>query len=323
MYKFIDLFAGLGGFRQAFTSLGAECVFSSDHDSHVQKTYFANYGEMPFGDITKLTPSEVPDHDILCAGFPCQPFSKGGESTKEFLGQLSGFECKSQGTLFFNLKEIIKAKRPKAFFLENVKNLISHDKGETFKVIKEVLEGLDYTINWNVVDGGKWLPQHRERTFIVGYCNLQNKVAKEDIIIPSQPDQEYIYPELSSIVNKHVQGYTLGEGTWEFLQRHSLKHKERGNGFGYTLHTFPISEGEYVRTISARYHKDGSEAIVEQVNNIPRKLTIEELKQLFGYPEEFVFPVSRTQAYRQLGNSVIVPAILDTAKQIINTLENA
>lgn len=317
-FTFIDLFAGIGGFRQAFQDVGGKCVFSSEWDKYAKKTYEANYGEAPYGDIRKVNKEEIPNHDVLCAGFPCQPFSLAGVSKKNSLGRKHGFEDETQGTLFFEIKEILRIKRPKAFLLENVKNLLSHNKKQTFEVIRHALEDtLGYVINWRVVDGARWVPQHRERIFIVGYDPDQIDISKEDIVIPGTPDPRYKYPTLPSIIQKKLTGYTLGPGTWDTLERHKAHHAAKGNGFGYGLHRFPISENAVTRTISARYHKDGAEILIAQRGDRPRRLSVEEAMQLQGYdPSRFVFPVSKTQAYRQIGNSVVVPAIRSTAKEM-------
>jgi DNA (cytosine-5)-methyltransferase 1 len=322
-FKFIDLFAGIGGFRIAFQNAGGECVFTSEWDRFAQKTYQRNYGDFPYGDITKIDEKEIPDHDVLCAGFPCQPFSLAGVSKKNSLGRKHGFEDETQGTLFFDVKRIIAHKRPKAFMLENVKNLISHDKGKTFEVIRRTLEEeLGYVISWKIVNGANWVPQNRQRIFIVGYDPDQVTIDSGDIHIPEKPSGEYEYVELSELLSKSVEGHTLGPGTWDTLQRHKANHAKKGNGFGYGLHTWPISDGQVTRTISARYHKDGAEVLVEQVGNRPRRLTVREAMQLQGYdPEKFVFPVSNTQAYRQIGNSVVVPAVEATAWEIAKIIK--
>ncbi len=317
-FTFIDLFAGIGGFRLAFQDAGGKCVFTSEWDKYAQQTYEANFGELPHGDIRKIDKAEIPDHDILCAGFPCQPFSLAGVSKKQSLGRKHGFEDETQGTLFWEIKEILKIKRPKAFMLENVKNLLSHDHGKTFEIICHDLEAsLGYTINWKVVDGARWVPQHRERIFIVGYDPKQVQITKGEIFIPSAPPDDYRYPELKSIIKKRVQGYTLGPGTWKTLERHKANHAKKGNGFGYGIHKLPLKKGAVTRTISARYHKDGAEILIYQENDRPRRLTVEEAMQLQGYdPAKFLFPVSKTQAYKQIGNSVVVPAVSACAVEI-------
>jgi DNA (cytosine-5)-methyltransferase 1 len=321
-FTFIDLFAGIGGFRLAFQNAGGKCVFSSEWDKYAKKTYEANFGEVPFGDIRKINKNEIADHDVLCAGFPCQPFSLAGVSKKKSLGRKHGFDDETQGTLFFEIKEILRIKRPKAFMLENVKNLLSHDKGKTFEVIRNALEDiLGYVINWKVVDGGKWVPQHRERIFIVGYDPKQIQISKEEILIPEKPSDGYQYPELKSIIRKKVSDHTLGPGTWATLERHKANHAKKGNGFGYGIHKLPLKKGAVTRTISARYHKDGAEILIHQENDRPRRLTVLEAMQLQGYdPDRFIFPVSNTQAYKQIGNSVVVPTISECAEEIAKTI---
>ncbi len=333
-FTFVDLFAGIGGFRIALQNVGGKCVFSCDWDKYAQKTYFANFGEYPFGDINQFTdPAKVsdeslklriPDHDVLAAGFPCQPFSIAGVSKKNSLGRKHGFDDPTQGTLFFDIKRILKLKRPKAFILENVKNLLSHDKTRTFQVIMESLENeLGYVVNREVVDGAKWVPQHRERVYIVGYDPDRIDINREEIIIPKKPEQQYRYPDLSEILLPNVdEKYTLGPGTWATLERHRQHHLRSGNGFGYGLIKWPIEQGTVTRTISARYHKDGAEILIEQEGGKrPRRLTIEEAKRLQGFPEKFDFSaVSETQAYRQIGNSVVVPAIQSAARVLVAEL---
>ncbi len=321
-FTFIDLFAGIGGFRQAFQGVGGKCIFSSEWDKFAKQTYQTNYGETPYGDIRKIAKESIPDHDVLCAGFPCQPFSLAGVSKKQSMGKKHGFEDETQGTLFFEIKEILRVKRPKVFMLENVKNLLSHDKKRTFEVIRHALEDvLGYVINWKVIDGTNWVPQHRERVYIVGYDPKQIKISKNEIIIPGEPSSDYKYPQLNRIIKKSVEGYTLGPGTWETLERHKKHHAEKGNGFGYGLNKMPIPIDAKTRTISARYHKDGAEILIEQKGKRPRRLTIEEAMQLQGFdPKLFKFPVSNTQAYRQIGNSVVVPAIIECAKEIASVL---
>lgn len=322
-FTFIDLFAGIGGFRIAFQKAGGKCVFSSEWDRWAKLTYEANFGECPYGDIRRVLKEEIPSHDVLCAGFPCQPFSLAGVSKKNSLGRVHGFADKTQGTLFFEIKEILRIKRPRAFMLENVRNLLSHDCGRTFEVIRSSLEDdLGYVVNWKVIDGAKWVPQHRERIFIVGYDPAQVDILKDDILIPSVPPAGYTYPELASIIEPAVEGQTLGPGTWATLERHLEHHKNAGHGFGYGLHRLPIKPGEVTRTISARYHKDGAEILIEQPGSRPRSLTVREAMQLQGFPpDKFVFPVSKTQAYKQIGNSVVVPAIAECASQIAMVLK--
>lgn len=238
-----------------------KCVFSSEWDKFAKKTYEANYGEVPFGDITKIDEKDIPDHDILCAGFPCQPFSIAGVSKKNSLGRKHGFEDKTQGTLFFDVKRIIEEKRPKAFLLENVKNLVSHDKGNTFRVIKETLESLNYAITSEVLDGKHFVPQHRERIFIVGFDKNRygNKVSFEFPKLPpaTRAIEEILFDEVD-------QKYTLSDKLWEYLQRYAAKHKAQGNGFGYGT----IQKDGISRTLSARYYKDGAEILIPQEEKI-------------------------------------------------------
>ena len=331
-FTFIDLFAGIGGIRLAFEDVGGNCVFSCEWDKYAKQTYERNFGEIPYGDIRDITGPEksdkeidetIPDHHVLTAGFPCQPFSLAGVSKKNSLGRKHGFEDPTQGTLFFDLKRILKAKRPAAFLLENVKNLLHHDGGRTFEVIRKTLEKeLGYVIRWDIVDAAKWVPQHRERVFIVGYNPDKIKISREEIIIPVGPPQGYKYPELNRIIQQYVEPkYILGPGTWDTLVRHKKHHAKMGHGFGYSLHSFPIPAGAVTRTISARYHKDGAEVLIESGGKRPRRLTIEEAARLQGFdPIKFVFPVSNTQIYRQIGNSVAIPAVKAAAREISKML---
>ncbi len=309
-FTFIDLFAGIGGMRIAFEQNGGQCVYSNEWNKYCQQTYFANFGEQPEGDITKVDASTIPDHDILVAGFPCQPFSIAGVSKKNSLGRATGFEDKTQGTLFFDVCRILKAKRPKAFMLENVKNLCSHDKGRTFKIILESLKELNYNVFYSVIDGQNYVPQHRERIIIVGFDmnRYGNDYSFEFNINPVEPK-----PIMKDILEPKVESkYTLSDKLWVYLQNYAAKHKAAGNGFGYGIASpFGVS-----RTLSARYYKDGSEILLEQDNRNPRKLTPRECARLQGFPDSFKIPVSDTQAYRQFGNSVVVPLITDVASLI-------
>lgn len=315
-FTFIDLFAGIGGFRIAFHRQNGKCVFSSEWNKYAQKTYEANFGEVPFGDITKIKVDNIPDHDILLGGFPCQPFSIAGVSKKNALGRAHGFLDKTQGTLFFDLARIIEAKRPKAFLLENVKNLRSHDKGRTFQVIFETLQNLGYYVESGIIDAANFVPQHRERIYIVGF-NKDLFGLKPDFKFP-EPQQEK--PKLLNILDPDPDPkYTLTAKLWNYLQDYSLKHKMKGNGFGFGL----TDPNGITRTLSARYYKDGSEILIPQFNSeIPRRLTPEECKRLMGFPEEFIIDgidVSDTQLYRQFGNAVVVPVVEVFANEIIRT----
>lgn len=314
-YTFIDLFAGIGGMRLAFESAGGHCVYSNEWNKYSQQTYYANFGVQPEGDITKVQAEDIPDHDILVAGFPCQPFSIAGVSKKNSLGRATGFEDKTQGTLFFDICRILKAKRPKAFMLENVKNLCSHDKGRTFKIIQESLKELNYDVFFQVIDGKGYVPQHRERIVIVGF---DKKRYGENIDFSFNLHPLKKQPIVRDILEKNVDDkYTLSDKLWMYLQNYAAKHKAAGNGFGYGI--APLDG--VTRTISARYYKDGSEILIEQDNKNPRRLTPRECARLQGFPDSFKIPVSDTQAYRQFGNSVVVPLMSDVAGLIVAKLK--
>lgn len=316
-FTFIDLFAGMGGFRLAMQAQGGKCIFSSEWNQYAQKTYLANFGDMPFGDITKeVTKSYIPEHfDVLCAGFPCQPFSIAGVSKKNSLGRETGFKDKTQGTLFFDVADIISRHRPKAFYLENVKNLVSHDRGRTFKVITETLEELDYSIHYQVLDGKSFVPQHRERIMIVGY-DRKRYGGKEKFEFPKLGESVNC---IGDILEQNVSAkYTLSDKLWGYLQNYAQKHKEKGNGFGYGL----VDLNGITRTLSARYYKDGSEILIPQGDGVnPRRLTPRECARLMGYPDEYIInAVSEVQTYRQCGNSVIVPLITAVAEKLVKTM---
>lgn len=324
-FRFIDLFAGIGGFRKAFDAIGGKCVFTSEWDKACRTTYQANYtSDHPVeGDIREFTKdadslAKIPAHDVLIAGFPCQPFSIAGVSKKNSLGKSHGFKCETQGTLFFDLAQIIEFHKPPVILLENVKNLISHDGGNTFKVIKRTLEDeLGYTIHYRIIDGQHWVPQHRERIFIVGFRN-DSGFDFNKLEFPHQADK----PTLSAILHgsedqdeppffekgKVGDKYTLTPRLWEYLQAYKEKHQAAGNGFGFGL----FGPSDVARTLSARYYKDGSEILIKQRNKRPRRLTPRECARIMGFDKpgesSFQIPVSDTQAYRQFGNSVIVPA---------------
>lgn len=314
-YTFIDLFAGIGGMRLAFESAGGRCVYSNEWNKYSQQTYYANFGVQPDGDITKVQAEDIPDHDILVAGFPCQPFSIAGVSKKNSLGRATGFEDKTQGTLFFDVCRILKAKRPKAFMLENVKNLCSHDKGRTFQIIQESLRELNYEVFFQIIDGKGYVPQHRERIVIVGFDKEQYG---ENVTFSFDLHPLEKQPVVRDILEKEVsEKYTLSDKLWIYLQNYAAKHREAGNGFGYGI--APLDG--VTRTISARYYKDGSEILIEQSGKNPRRLTPRECARLQGFPDSFRIPVSDTQAYKQFGNSVVVPLMTDVAKLIIAKLE--
>jgi DNA (cytosine-5)-methyltransferase 1 len=310
-FRFVDLFCGIGGFRFAFEKAGGRCVFSSDWDKFSQITYAANFGEKPHGDIHTVAVADIPAHDILCGGFPCQPFSLAGVSKKNSLGRKHGFDDEKQGNLFFSIADIIDYHKPAAFVLENVKNLKSHDKGRTFKVIYETLtEALGYQVHYKVIDARSVVPQHRERIFLVGFREPRY------FEFPAFPERE---PKLESILEVNVpEKYTLSDHLWQYLQDYAKKHQAAGNGFGFGL----VTGKDTTRTLSARYHKDGSEILVSQGNRKnPRRLTPRECARLMGYPDSLKIPVSDTQAYRQFGNSVVVPVVERVAKAVTESLK--
>jgi DNA (cytosine-5)-methyltransferase 1 len=299
--KFIDLFAGIGGIRLGFQDYFGPCVFSSEWDKYAQITYQFNFGDRPHGDITKIDEKDIPSFDILLGGFPCQPFSNAGLK--------KGFED-YRGTLFFDIARIIKHHKPKVVFLENVKGFKNHDKGTTFKVVKSTLEEMGYKVYAKVLNAKDFgVPQNRERIYIIGFLD----------------DVDFKFPEplnkknkLGDILDKNVDSkYTLSDALWAGHQRRKIEHKEKGNGFGYSIFN---ENSEYTSTISARYYKDGSEILIEQSGKNPRKLTPKEASRLQGFPENYKIPVSDTQAYKQFGNSVAVPVIRELAKAINESL---
>lgn len=349
-FRFIDLFAGIGGIRKGFEEQGGLCVFTSEWNKFAVRTYKANYAcdneyhrfNEDIRDVTlsadpsvsdekayQHIDSIIPDHDVLLAGFPCQPFSIAGVSKKNALGVKHGFECDTQGTLFFDVARIIAAKRPPAFVLENVKNLKSHDRGKTFKVIMKALDELGYEVadanhegpnDPRIIDGAHWVPQHRERIVLVGFrrdLNIHQGFTLRDLKKPSKATA----PKLGDILEPEVDDkYILTPNLWEYLFNYAKKHQEKGNGFGFGL----VGPNDRARTLSARYYKDGSEILVDRgfdaskpfddpqnIANRPRRLTPLECSRLMGFStpkgSEFVIPVSDTQAYKQFGNSVVVP----------------
>lgn len=314
MFTFIDLFAGIGGFRQALNELGGQCLFTSEWDKYCQITYQAWFGEKPAGDIRQVNYSEIPDHDILCAGFPCQPFSIAGVSKKISLGRSHGFDDITQGTLFFYLATMIEIKRPPVIFLENVKNLKSHDKGRTWEVIEGRLNELDYWIFPKIIDAAYWVPQHRERIYIVGF-DKKRFTEKPDFHFPETPEEK---KSLIEILEENPDPkYTLTDHLWNYLQEYSRKHKEKGNGFG-----FGIADPNGVsRTLSARYYKDGSEILIHQEGKNPRRLTPYECQKLMGFDTKKKIVVSDTQAYKQFGNAVVPLVVRDVARNILKVFE--
>lgn len=316
-FTFIDLFSGIGGFRLGLESIGGKCVFSSEWNKFSRKTYEANFHEEPSGDITTITEDEIPDHDILVAGFPCQPFSIAGVSKKNSLGMPHGFLDQLQGNLFFDIARILRWKKPKAFILENVKNLVRHDKGKTFRVIRQTLTSeLGYTVFWKIIDASYFVPQHRERIIIVGF--RRDLYSEPDFRFP---DFKRRASSVSDILEESVPSkYTLSDHLWEYLQKYAEKHKRKGNGFGYGLIN-PLKD-KHTRTLSARYFKDGSEILIIQEGKNPRRLTPTECRRLMGFPENFIIPVSDVQAYRQFGNAVVPEVIKRVGLNVLDVINN-
>lgn len=325
-FSFIDLFAGIGGLRKAMEGAGGRCVFTSEWDKYAQQTYLANFADnRPIaGDIREVDAAAIPDHDVLVAGFPCQPFSIAGVSKKNALGRAHGFEDETQGTLFFDVLRILMHHRPAAFMLENVKNLKSHDKGKTFDVIRGKLEGdLGYTLQTRIIDAAHFVPQHRERIVIVGFREDTDFSFDEiklperghrvmrDILHPENgledPEGHYTVGLDAAVSNKYI----LSDKLWSYLQNYAAKHKAKGNGFGFGL----VEASSIARTLSARYYKDGSEILVSRgKDKNPRRMTPRECARLMGYDDSFRIPVSDTQAYKQFGNSVAVPVFAEVAR---------
>lgn len=329
-FKFVDLFAGIGGLRRGFEPLGGQCVFTSEWDRYALLTYRANHttDHEVTGDIRQVPVERIPAHDVLLAGFPCQPFSIAGVSKKNALNRPHGFRCEAQGTLFFHLASIIEHHRPRAFLLENVKNLVNHDRGRTFRVIWRTLtEELGYQVHWKVIDARSWVPQHRERIFLVGFRE-SNGFSFDDVEIPNPLNgprlHAILHPEdgTEAPEGAYIEGpsgrvrerYTLTNHLWNYLRAYAEKHRAKGNGFGFGL----ASRESVARTLSARYFKDGSEILIEQKKANPRRLTPRECARLMGFDssvdERFRIPVSDTQAYKQFGNAVVVPVVEAVAR---------
>jgi DNA (cytosine-5)-methyltransferase 1 len=332
-FTFIDLFAGIGGMRLAFEAAGGRCVYTCEWDSYARKTYAANFDieGHPFAeDIRSIAdPADIPDHDVLVAGFPCQPFSIAGVSKKNALGRPHGFACETQGTLFFDVARIIEAKRPMAILLENVKNLLSHDGGRTFQVIRRTLEDeLGYGFEPKVLDAKSFVPQHRERVFIVAVRDgiafdwdtvripdpanrpvMRSILHFEDGQEPDVDNGRFICPDGS--VNRK---YVLSPKLWNYLRDYAAKHRAKGNGFGYGL----VGPNDVSRTLSARYYKDGSEILVSRgPRRRPRRLTPRECARIMGFPNQYRIEVSDTRAYKQFGNSVVVPLVAEIALAMV------
>ncbi|MEI4488848.1 DNA (cytosine-5-)-methyltransferase [Frigidibacter sp. MR17.14] len=338
-FRFVDLFAGIGGLRIGFESIGGQCVFTSEWNKFSQQTYRANFddGHPILGDITKIHEDDIPEHDVLLAGFPCQPFSIAGVSKKNSLGRAHGFMDETQGTLFFDVVRILARHRPKAFLLENVKNLLSHDKGNTMRVILHALDELGYIVDYKVIDARHWVPQHRERIFIAGFrSDVATNFSLDDILRPAAEN-----PRLSAILHPEdgselVEGpytvgpdgkvaakYTLTPNLWKYLQNYAAKHKAAGNGFGFGL----CGPDSVARTLSARYYKDGSEILIDKPGGIPRRLTPRECARLMGFDRRgsnhpWKIVVSDTQAYRQFGNAVAAPVAIAIAEAMEPWIRN-
>jgi len=327
--SFIDLFSGIGGFHQAFSAAGAHCVFANDYDEKAASQYLLNYkgsGEyfVP-GPLSKWTDEKnfmVPEHNILVAGFPCQPFSIAGVSKKKALGRQHGFLDKTQGTLFFDIVKILEKRKPDAFLLENVKNLKYHNKGDTYLTIMAALKGLGYLVpEPQIIDAVNFVPQHRERIFIIGF----KKKYKHIFQFPEIKKRRYDFVKIldKKIPNdkKKPNNYTLSPKLWKYLQDYKAKHRAAGNGFGYGL----IEPGidNHTRTLSARYYKDGAEILISQGNGSePRRLTPAECGRLMGFPRRYKFGgISDTEAYKQFGNSVVVPVATLLAHSIVEQLQ--
>ncbi|MDD3013715.1 MAG: DNA (cytosine-5-)-methyltransferase [Candidatus Gastranaerophilales bacterium] len=331
-FTFIDLFAGIGGLRKGFESIGGKCIYTSEWDKYAQQTYKANYvcNHKVDGDITKVNVEDIPQHDVLLAGFPCQPFSIAGISKKNSLNRPNGFQCESQGTLFFEVARIIEHHKPKVFLLENVKNLVGHDKGNTFKVIYNTLtKELGYYVEFKVIDARSWVPQHRERIYIVGFKNkndftfdnleipdIINNPTLDSILHPENGSEAAEDPFTTGKLGKVSDKYTLSSHLWGYLQSYAEKHRQKGNGFGFGL----FNGDNVARTLSARYYKDGSEILIKQNRKNPRRLTPRECARLMGFDgfgeSNFKIPVSDTQAYKQFGNSVVVPVVKAVAEHM-------
>jgi DNA (cytosine-5)-methyltransferase 1 len=313
-FTFIDLFAGIGGFRFGVEAAGGDCIWSSEWDPKAQQTYEAWFGDRPHGDITKIDASSIPDHDLLCGGFPCQPFSIAGVSKKNSLGRQHGFKDAAQGTLFFDVARIIEAKQPRALILENVKNLTTHDKGNTWRVIEGTLRDLGYAVFAKVINAKFWVPQNRERVFIVGFrrSDFGDEI---DFSFPAPPTGPL--PRFRDILEDVVPDkYTLTPHLWNYLQRYAEKHKAAGNGFGFGL----TDLDGVSRTLSARYYKDGSEILIPQKGNRPRRLTPSEARRLMGFPEKLRIVVADTPAYKQFGNAVVPLVVEAVAKEVAKKL---
>ena len=332
-FDYIDLFAGIGGLRRGFDAIGGECVFTSEWNKFSQQTYRANFSDNHdiAGDIRDIDEAEIPEHDVLLAGFPCQPFSIAGVSKRNALKIPHGFSCDTQGTLFFDIARIISYHQPRVLLLENVKNLVNHDKGRTFKLIRDVLTNdLGYNISWRVINAKSWVPQNRQRIFIVGMRD-RNDFSLDDFEVPDPlrgPKlEEILHPEDGTEAAerpyttgrdaKVARKYILSKHLWQYLRDYAERHRRQGNGFGYGL----VGPTDIARTMSARYYKDGAEILIKRGRGRPRRLTPRECARLMGFDQpnesKFIIPVSDGQAYRQFGNAVVATVVDDLAKFMV------
>lgn len=314
-FRFADLCAGIGGFRIALQRSGGKCVFSSEIDNAARQTYFDNYGEFPFGDIKQFTEGLgdeqiddlIPDHDVLAAGFPCQPFSKAGVSARNHLGQESGFDCEIQGTIFFDIKRIAEVKRPAVLLLENVKNLLNHDEGQTFAVIRRALEKeLRYSFAYEILDASSLVPQRRERCYIVCF-----RKRKTEFSFPRLSNKQL---SLKSVLEKDADSrFTISNRLWKGHKKRSKRNRARNTGF-----TVAIADvNKPANTLIARYGKDGKECLIPQEGKNPRKLLPRECARLQGFPEDFKLPKQAAAAYRQFGNAIAIPVVERIIKKVV------
>ena len=312
-FTFADMLCGIGGMRIGLQEAGGRCVFSCERDKNARKTYKTWFGEEPHGDVWDINPKDIPDHDILVSGFPCQPFSIAGIPKKNSLGMAHGFDDKDQGNLFFRLADIVSVKRPLAMIFENVKNLLSHDKRRTWATIESTLTNMEYTVFHKTIDADTYVPQHRERVFVVCFDKRVFSDASS-FEFPNQfPDVHHPRPAMASILENEVPDkYTLSDSLWAYLQKHAERQKAKGNNFRYGL----VDKEGVSRTLSARYFKDGSEILVPQTGKNPRFLTPRECARLMGFPDELPIVVSDDQAYKQFGNSLVPQVSSAIAKNV-------
>ena len=321
-FRFIDVFAGIGGMRLGLEAAGGRCVHTVELDPYACRTYSANFGATEPADINAVLPGALPGYDVLAAGFPCQPFSIAGVTKKRALGRKHGFDDPTSGNLFLKTLRLLGSPRrdpPPVVVFENVKNLLSHDQRRTYSIIKGILDGIGYEVSERVIDARPWVPQHRERVFIVGLHRDDFGGRGFDFDAIDVPDPE-VWPRFGDIEEATVDGkYVLSEHLWQYLQDYAAGHRAKGHGFGYGL----VERDGHTRTLSARYHKDGSEILVPTDLGRPRRLTPTECAALMGFPPDFKVPVSDTQAYRQFGNAVVVPVVAALARALVEQIDFA